>query len=354
MNCKTTHTLEEKMLDRRSFLRLSGLLGVGAATVAMLPGAAEAVKFDNKRFKVSSTRISMGTLVALTLVHESRDQAEDAMGLAFEEMKRLSSILNRYESATAVGVLNDEGRLPDIPPEVREVVSRALYHYKLTQGAFDVTVKPVVDLIKDRYDKKMAPLVTDSELSDVLKLVDSSKIILDSRGIRFASPGMGLTLDGIAKGYIVDRVSVFLSKQGIPNHLVNAGGDIRTSGSRTDGEPWSIAIEDPEKRREYPDIIRMKNGAVATSGNYEIFFDREKMVHHIVNPRSGHSPGQSTSVSVKAETAMDADALATGVFVMGRERGTRLINALAGCDSLVIDRNGGQLKSNGWKKSATI
>jgi thiamine biosynthesis lipoprotein len=84
MDKKTTHLIEGKMLDRRSFIKLSGLLGVGAAAVTLLPAAAEAVKFDSKRFKVSSTRIAMGTLVSMTLVHESKDQAENAMGLAFE------------------------------------------------------------------------------------------------------------------------------------------------------------------------------------------------------------------------------------------------------------------------------
>jgi thiamine biosynthesis lipoprotein len=269
-------------------------------------------------------------------------------------MNRLSSILNRYESATAIGVLNSDGRLSAVPPEVKDVVSRALYHFNLTGGAFDITVKPVVDLFKDRYDKKMDPKIPEHELEKVLKLVDSNGILFDNRKISFSQPGMGLTLDGIAKGYIVDRVSEFLEKRGVCNHLVNAGGDIRTNGTRTDGKPWSVAIEDPEKRKEYPDIIRMRNGAVATSGNYEIFFDREKMVHHLVNPQSGLSPVQSTSVSVRAKIAMDADALATGVFVMGKEKGTRLINSLPGCDSLVIDRDGKRLRSRGWKKTATI
>jgi thiamine biosynthesis lipoprotein len=288
----------------------------------------------------------------MTLIHPSRDRAQEAMGRAFEEMDRLSRLLNRYDRSTAVGLLNEEGRLGDAPPELREVIARALHHHRLSGGAFDVTVKPVVDLFKERYVAGQPLDVPRPMLDEALRLVDAGDITLRGEEIRFARPGMGLTLDGIAKGYIVDRVSAQLSRQGIEDHLVNAGGDIRTRGSRADGAPWAVAIEDPEKRGEYPDILRMGDGAVATSGNYEIYFDREKMVHHIVNPRSGGSPSESTSVSVLAGTAVDADALATGVFVLEPEKGMRLVESLSDCGVMIIARNGRQWRSRGWRSEA--
>jgi len=352
MQLKQTHSNQEKGFSRRSFLKLSGLLGIGTASAFLLPPASEAVKLDRKKFKVSSTRPAMGTLVTMILVHESRDRAQEAMGWAFEEMDRLSAIFNRYERATAIGHLNSEGRLPEAPPEVLRVVSRALTHYELTGGAFDITVKPVVDLFKERFQNTETPKVLEKELDQILELVDSRGIVLGDREIRFSRPGMGLTLDGIAKGYIVDRISEYLKKKGVENHLVNAGGDICTCGSRADGKPWTIAIEDPEKCGEYPDVVRMRSGAVATSGNYEIYYDRDKMVHHIVNPRSGKSPNLFSSVSVRAGSAMDADALATGVYVLERDKGLQLVNSLPGCESLVIDGAGRQWTSGGWKKAS--
>lgn len=352
MEWKGSQPGQERALDRRSFLKLSGLLGAGAATVALLPAAAEAVKFDRKRYKVSATRPALGTVVSMTLIHESRERAQEAMGRAFEEMDRLAGILNRYDSVTAVGLLNHEGRLSDAPPEVCRIVSRAMHHYRWTGGAFDITVKPVVDLFKNRYETSGPLTVPEDELERMLELVDARKVVLGPREIRFSRPGMGVTLDGIAKGYIVDRASELLDRLGVPNHLVNAGGDIRTHGERADGRPWSVAIQDPDKRGNYPDVIRMRDGAVATSGNYEVYFDREKMVHHIVDPDSGHSPRLHASVSVQAGSAMDADALATGVFVMKPVLGLRLIESLPDCAAFVIERSGRTQKSSGWKSAS--
>ena len=112
------------------------------------------------------------------------------------------------------------------------------------------------------------------------------------------------------------------------------------------------AIQDPLKRKSYPDVVQMKDGAIATSGNYEVYFDQEKMFHHIVDPKTGFSPHLSTSVSIMASTTMEADALSTSVFVMGPEQGTRFINALSTCQSLIISKNGTLSKSKGWKSAA--
>jgi thiamine biosynthesis lipoprotein len=333
-------------------MKLSGLLGLGVASAGLIPITAEAVKFNRKMHKVSKTRLAMGTFVSMTLIHSSRDEAEEMVGQAFEEMDRLSALMNRYDERTAVGELNREGHLNDIPPEVAEVVSKALYYYRRSQGSFDITVKPIIDLFKEKTLDNENALPTEEELRTALEFVDSNKIELKGQAITFKKHGMGITLDGIAKGYIVDKASEFLATHNINNHLINAGGDIRTMGARADKKPWTVAIQDPSKRRNYPDIVHMNRGAIATSGNYEIYFDREKMFHHIVDPRTGISPEMSTSVSVIAPTTMDADALATGVFVMNPVEGTEFINSLGQCESLVVAKGGTQLKSMGWKSAA--
>jgi thiamine biosynthesis lipoprotein len=344
---------QDKAMDRRSFLRLSGLLGLAAASSSLFPAGAEAVRFDRKRYKVSSTRLAMGTMVSMTLIHESRDQAQEAMGLAFEEIKRLSGLMNRYDGATAVGALNSGGRLEGAPPELREVTAGAVKHYGISGGRFDITVKPVVDLYRDRYEAgKESPEVSEKELEQVLELVDAGRIIMEGDRISFARDGMGITLDGIAKGYIVDRASELLDSRGIKSHIINAGGDIRTRGAREDGSPWRVAIEDPEGKGGYPSVLRMRDGAVATSGNYQIFFDKEKMVHHIVDPRTGLSPAVSASVSILTETAMDADALSTAAMVMDPGRAVKFAEARQGCEAMVIEKSGRTWKSRGWRSRA--
>ena len=333
-------------------MRLSGILGIGLASATAIPTWAEAVKFNRELYKISKTRLAMGTFVSMTLLHSSRDQAENAMGEAFFEIDRLSRVISRFDETTSVAQLNREGFLKDVPPEVAEVVKRSLKYYRVTNGAFDISVKPVVDLFKEKFSQgqKMPP--TEDELQEALRLVNASNIEFEGSSLRFKHPGMGITLDGIAKGYIVDRASQVLAEHRIKNHLINAGGDIRTMGHRRDKKPWTIAVQDPQKKKHYPDIIHMTDGAIATSGNYEIYFDREKMFHHIVNPSTGLSPDESTSVSVLAETAMDADALSTSVFVMNPERGTMFINSLPKCESLVVAKGNRKIKSTGWKEGA--
>ena len=338
-------------IDRRDFLKLSGILSVGLTAAAALPASAEAVKFDRKLYKVSETRLAMGTFVSMTLLHASRDQAEIAIGKAFEEIDRLTRDMNRFDRTTAVALLNREGRLTDVPPDMANVVKRALAHHKISNGAFDISVKPVVDLFKDKFSGKKPSPPTGKEVRKALKLVDASRIQLEGNSILLKKPGMGITLDGIAKGYIVDKASDALSEHGIENYLINAGGDIRTSGRRQDGKPWTIAVQDPHKKRQYPDTIKLTDGAIATSGNYEVYFDREKMFHHIVNPQNGFSPNASASVSILAKTAMDADALSTSVFVMKPEKGIRFVNSLPGCECLVVGKGDRKIRSNGWHPS---
>ena len=338
-------------MNRRSFLVLSGMLGAATAIPSVLVSRAEAVSFDKKRRKVSKTLSKIGTFVTITVIHPSQDQAQEAIGRAFAEIDRLERVFNRFDRATAIGSLNADGYLKDLPPEMSHVLSRALQYHRTSGGRFDITVKPVVDMFQARMRTRKQQLPSQKDLDNVLALVGSDKLRLENNNLRFARPGMGITLDGIAKGYIVDQASALLGRLGVTDHLINAGGDIRVSGTKPGDMPWTVAIEDPAKKQNYPDIIRLKDGAVATSGNYEVYYDNEKMFHHIVNPRSGMSPHLNSSVSVTAATTMDADALSTSVFVMTPKQGIAFIEQVPACECLVVTRNRKQLKSNGWKSA---
>jgi FAD:protein FMN transferase len=333
---------------RRSFLKLSGLLGLGAASAALLPAEkAEAFFFGPKEYKVTETRLAMGTFVAMTAIHPSRDEAEQAIGLAFEEIERLNAMLTHYEARSAIGSFNAAGKLEHAPQEVLELVARSLYYNRETGGAFDITVKPLIDLYKNSFAGNHTP--TDSEIDRTLKLVGSDKLRFQSGSLQFSGSDMAITLDGIAKGYIVDKASEVLRVNGVTNHLINAGGDIRSSGLAAKGKAWTVAVQDPAKTKEYPDIITMKDGAIATSGNYEIYYDNEKLFHHIINSKTGYSPHLSSSVTVIAPTVMDADALATSVFVMEPVLGVQFINSQPDCECFIINKDGDISHSKGWQ-----
>ena len=226
-------------------------------------------------------------------------------------------------------------------------------------------MKPLIDLFRDASTYEAIGNPTDPRLQEMLAVVGPQHIDVRGRDIRFRRSGAGITLDGIAKGYIVDRIAETLISRGATRFLINAGGDIRTAGRRDDDKPWRVAVRDPDDpvpswesgawsdaddpNGRFPDAIELVNGAVATSGSYELYFDRQRLSHHIVHGATGRSPNRAMSVTVTAPNTMEADALATAVFVLGPQRGTRLIDARPGCDCLIIDRDGKRFRSRGWR-----
>jgi thiamine biosynthesis lipoprotein len=333
-------------MDRRRFLKLSGVLGVGFATGGLIP-ISESVAFNKKLYKVTKTRPGMGTFVSITLMHPSKTEAEEVIGKAFEEMDRVICLMDRYRPDSPIGVLNKEGGVADLPPDVARVLDRSFYFHKLSKGAFDMTVQPLVDLYKQRFERKGLP-PSETDLDTVLTLVDANAVQFDGKSVRFKKEGMGITLDGIAKGYIIDCGADFIKKQGIKHTLINAGGDIRVGGGKQNGTPWKVGVQNPDKKGPYLDILKMNDGAMATSGNYEIYFDEEKLYHHIVNPRTGLSPRQSDSVTVMASSVMDADALSTAVFVLEPEAGRRFIEGIPGTACLILRRDKERIASKDW------
>ncbi len=333
-------------VDRRTFLKYSGILGVGFAVGGLMP-ISESVAFNRKLYKVTRARLSMGTFAAITVMHPSRTEADEVIGKAFEEMDRVSRLLNRYQSASPIGTLNRDGYLADIAPEVSEVIARSLHFHRASSGAFDITVKPLVDLYKENFAAHQSP-PSEARVSKVLELVDASALRFDGHSIRFAKEGMGITLDGIAKGYIIDCGAKVIERHGIKHALINAGGDIRAVGGKDSTTPWKVAIQNPAKDGPYVDTITMVNGAIATSGNYEIYFDREKLYHHIVNPKTGRSPLQSASVTVLADNVMDADALSTAVFVLEPAAGKRFIEKMPKTECLILSSTQKKIMSSRW------
>ena len=337
--------MDNSYIDRRSFIKISGLMALGIASEVIIPHTSESVE----QYKVSGTGLAMGTTVSMTLISASMEKAEEAMGLAYEEIDRLSGLMNRFDDGSPISRLNREGILKDAHPDIIEVISHAIKYYRLTGGAFDITIKPVIDLFKVKFSGVKYEFPSKEEIKEALSLLGSDKIEIKGRDISFTKPGMGISLDGIAKGYIVDCASKVLLSRGIENHLINAGGDIKAIGARGDGKLWTIAIQDPIKENNCLDVIQLSDAAVATSGNYENYFDREKMFHHIVNPKTGLSPIQNASASVIAPTAMEADALATSLLVMNLADGIRFIDSLPEREALVISRTNKVKRSSGWK-----
>jgi thiamine biosynthesis lipoprotein len=348
--------------------KMAALTAMGFERAVSPPVMTESVPVNGGSHRISAVHPSMGTLVSITAIHPSLDRAQEAMGRAFEEMDRVVGLLNRYDPDSAVTCLTLEGHIDGPPPELSRVVSLGKDYHRLSHGAFDITVQPLVDLFgrgasippggvagANGAPALRAPSATrpptEREILEALHLVDDRAVRVRSRSISLEKDGMGVTLDGIAKGYVVDVVADRLRAHGIGDYLINAGGDIRTGGSREDGEPWRVAIQDPLKDGTYPDVVALPEGAVATSGSYEIYFDSARTRHHIVSGETGRSPQPCQSVTVVAPTAVAADALATAAFVMGPQRGLTFIGSLPDCECLIIDQANRQLRTPGWRSA---
>lgn len=329
--------------------RLAELAQLGFEHVSATPAAVETVRLDRRTVMTRATRPAMGTLASLSVISPSAVLAEGAVGRAYDEMDRLIGCLSRFEPASPIGVLNSEGSLKTPPPEVMRLIEHSLSYHRLSGGAFDIAVKPLLDLFADGNGLAAGRVPDEREWREALEVVGSRHLRVDRGGVSFTRSGMGVTLDGIAKGYIVDRMAETLRAAGLRDYLVEAGGDIRASGRRDGRTPWRVAVQDPLKRGRYPGVIELSNAAVATSGSYERYFDRSRRHHHVFSAVTGRSPQSSVSVSVVAPTTMAADALATAVFVLGPEEGIPLVDSLPDCGCLVVEASGMIRPSRRWR-----
>lgn len=329
--------------------RFAALTALGFQRVEDVSVTREIVAVDRQRSRITLSRPAMGTRVSVSALVRSTGRAEDAIGRAFEEMDRLVGIFSHYDDGSAASVLNQLGRLDGPPPELAQVVSDAIRYHQLTRGGFDISVAPVLELFRTRLD---GTLPDDVEVRAALELVGAGHIEVSRRQIGFGRQGMCVTLDGIAKGYIVDAIARVLERHRIRDYLVEAGGDIRVRGAKEHGQPWLVAVQDPGKGTSFPDTIALSRGAVATSGSYEEYYDPDREHHHIVYADTGASPQHSVSVTVTAPSAIAADALATSVFLMEPHAGVRFVDALRGCECLIIGHDGTQMRTKGWHGAA--
>jgi len=287
------------------------------------------------------TRSLMGTYVKV-VVYSDEKIAEEAISAAFARMEEIERIASIFDEESEAFKLNQDGYLDAPSDELLELINMSLDYSELTEGIFDITCQPLLDLweYKPDADKQFWELdeTTQSErINETLKLVGSDQIVIEENRIYFKEAGMKITLGGIAKGYAVDEALETIKDMGIKYALVDAGGDISTLGSKPEGELWSIALVNPDDTSQSVATFRVSDKAVATSGNYERYFDPEAKVGHIMDPRTGYSAAGCISVTIIAKSCAQADALATGVFVMGAENGMRLVELFDDVECFIID-----------------
>ncbi|MCB0047396.1 MAG: FAD:protein FMN transferase [Caldilineaceae bacterium] len=322
----------KKRISRRNFLQIIAVGTVAGATAQFSAGVLTQTK------SAGATRLLMGTVTNLTVISDDKAAAQTIIDATFNRMTALEEVLSRFKSESLLSQLNRSGQLDNAHPALLALIVQSRRLSERSGGAFDITVKPLVDLYQRHQAANSFPSQT--EIAAVLEKVDYRKIRIDGKQVIFEQPGMSITLDGIAKGFIVDEGVKVLNDAGFENVLVEAGGDLLASGQKSAGEAWQIGVQSP--RKSQPDILArltIRNQAVATSGDYMQAFTHDLSHHHILDPRTGYSAPESASATVIAPSTMLADGLATTAMVLGPQMGISLINELPNCEACLVDKN---------------
>ena len=285
----------------------------------------------------------MGTAAWITIHGLSDAEAAEAAEEALRELHRVESVMSNWKKESELSRLNREsdGKPYNVSRELYHLLERSIYYSHLTAGAFDITARPLVQLWG--FQGGTARLPDGREIEDTMSRVGYGKIMLDGESTSIIMPpGMELDLAGIAKGYGVDRAVALLRKRGVESALVNLGGNIYALGTPPGERGWTVGIRDPEGGRRVVGSLLLADEAVATSGNYENFVEIEGTVYgHIIDPRAGRPVSHTLSVTVVAPTALEADALSTGLFVLGPESGEKALELLPEVGALFAIPNGG-------------
>jgi len=310
----------------------------------MLLAAYSIVTSSGKTEVDSGHRLVMGTFARVVVVAKDAKTAETCIGAAFEEIENVDRLMSDYKEESEISKIN---RLAAEKPvkvskSTYEVLKKSIEFSRLSDGAFDVTVGPLVDLWRSAAKKDEPP--TEQEIAETKTRVGFEKLILDDRdsAVRFAVDGMRLDLGGIAKGYAIDRAVEVMQARRAMGGMVDIGGDIRCFGVPAGKkDTWRIGLQDPNAERGTQSrvllTLQIEDKAVATSGDYQQFVViGEKRYSHIISRGTGCGAEGLSSVTILAEKAADADALATAVSALGVEKGLALVESLPDTEAILI------------------
>lgn len=275
---------------------------------------------------------TMGTTYSVKVVHAPDSFDPDQLNREIDRiLEQIDQKMSTYDPDSELSRFNqsDSTEWIDVSEELFLVIEEALRVSLLTEGAFDITVGPLVNLWGFGPDMQTADLPPDEDIAGALSRVGYGHIHIRNTppAIRKDRADIYLDLSALAKGYAVDKVAEYLESLGISNYLVDVGGELRLKGHNARGKSWSIGIEKPSPgRRTVQQIIQISDAGMATSGDYRNFFEKDgKRYSHTISPRTGRPVTHTlASVTVISESAMYADAMATALLVLGPETGYQL------------------------------
>jgi thiamine biosynthesis lipoprotein len=312
-------------LARRRFIRISA----AAAGMPLLWTFGRRAWAGDAVPQLASWRgVALGADAELLVHHSEPAAARRLIERSLTEVRRLERIFSLYQDDSALALLNRRGTLDDPPADLIRLLGESEHFSRLTDGAFDATVQPLWRLYADHFGKSDA----DPEgppaaaRAAALACVGHDKVRVDADRVRLVS-GAAVTLNGIAQGYITDRVAELLLGSGIERALIDMG-ETRALGDRPSGEPWRVGLEDPAMPERIAETIEVRNLAVASSGGYGTRFDPAGRFNHLFDPKTGASSDRYLGVSVVAPTATVADALSTAFSLLPLDQTEKIVKRL--------------------------
>ncbi len=289
-------------------------------------------------------KVSMlGSPFEITVVAKDSVEGKKYTDLAINEVKRIENQISDWIPTTQISIVNKNAgkQAIKVDSEVFELVARAIKISEITDGAFDISYASMDKIWK--FDGSMKEMPSDESIKKSVAKIGYKNIILNKKdqSIFLKLEGMKLGLGGIGQGYIADKVKEKLVVNGCISGIVNVSGDINAWGKQVNGKPWSVGIVNPINKNKVFATFPLENSSVETSGNYEkyVIFNGVRY-SHIIDPRTGYPSQGVASVSVFAKQTEVADALATGIFVLGVDVGINLVNQLKGIECIIVDDKG--------------
>ncbi len=303
------------------------------------------------------TRKAMYTVTTITVSAATDETARRAIDAAFLALDRIEKLMNYYSKDSEVSEINRNAgvRPVRVSPETFEVVGKSVFVAENTEGAFDITLGPVIEAWD--FEKKTVP--GKGEINERMKRVGYRNIVLDSRQrtVFLKKGGMQINLGGILKGFAADRAVDVLRKNGIRSGIVAIGGDIRAFGNRPGGEPWKVGVQNPRQTGKDDEILAtvdLTDKAISTAGDYERYYILDGVrYHHILDPKTGYPAKGCRSVTVVAADGIAADGFDTGLFVLGPAKALSILGKL-GLDGIVVDEDGKVFVTDGIKGSVSL
>lgn len=294
----------------------------------------------------------MGSRFELTVVAADSLKGNAYITQGVEEIRRIEKLISSWDSKSETSAINAAaGKMPvTVSQELYDLIDRCLKLSKLTDGAFDISYASMDRIWK--FDGSMKSMPSEEEIRQSVAKVGYENIVLNKEksSVFLKLPGMKIGFGAVGKGYAADRAKELLLKSGVKAGIINASGDMNTWGKQPNGADWKVALTNPMDKNKAFGLLPVVDRAVVTSGNYEkqVVFNG-KTYSHIIDPRTGYPATGILSVTVFAPKAELADALATSVFVMGKETGLDRINQLPNIECVIIDEDGNVLTSKNIK-----